>query len=245
MEIKGDAIILKKIKFQERGLIISLLTQEHGVIKGLCKTYSSKKEIKLFEGDLVHFNWNARLKEHLGLLKLETLKQTFPNILNEKIRIHILQSTLGIVERVFKENDPIENIYSLTLSLLSSLVTDDIRTCLEKYVLFELTILQESGFGLDLSKCAATQTTNNLIYISPRSGCAVSEEAGEIYKNKLFSLPSFLKDSTISPTVREIFETLKITEHFFNKFLTPFIYGGFEFRTPIANEIEKILDKAS
>jgi DNA repair protein RecO (recombination protein O) len=244
MEIKGNAIILKKTKFQERGLIISLLTQEHGVIKGLAKTYSSKKEVKLFEGDLVHFNWNARLKEHLGLLKLETQKQTFPNILNEKIRVHILQSTLGIIERVFKENDPIENIYSLTLSLLSSLVSDDIRTCLENYVLFELTVLQESGFGLDLSKCAATQKTDNLIYISPRSGCAVSEEAGEIYKNKLFSLPSFLKDSNISPSVREIFETLKITEHFLNKFLTPFVYGGFEFRAPIANEVEKILDKA-
>lgn len=243
MEIIGQGLILKVSKFQERNLIITLLTENDGVMKGLIRTSNSKRTEKFFQGDFVHFTWNARLKEHLGFFKLETTKKVFPQIINEKMKIHILESTLGIVERVFKEGDPINIIYNQLISILNSLISDDIRLCLEKYVLLELSILQESGYGLDLSKCVATNSLKNLIYISPKSGCAVSADAGEIYKSKLFNLPSFLSDSNIQPSVKEIFETLKITEHFLIKFIGPYTTcPTFAFRSSVISELENIIE---
>ena len=88
----------------------------------------------------------------------------------------------------------------------------------KEYLLLELELLTKSGYGMDLSKCIATNEVDNLIYISPKSGSAVSEKAGEPYKDKMFKLPKFFLDTELDPSNDDIQESMKILGYFMDKF---------------------------
>ncbi len=122
----------------------------------------------------------------------------------------------SILELSFPKNNPYKKIYKETMKLIENLFSKD---WLETYVKWELFLLSELGYGLDLEKCAVSGIKNNLIYISPNSGKAVSDKEGEIYKEKLLDLPEFLINHNVSATKESLKQAIKLTGFFINKFL--------------------------
>ncbi|MFI4984017.1 MAG: DNA repair protein RecO, partial [Rickettsiales bacterium] len=190
-------------------------TQNHGVMRGLYKP--SKKDNKACLGCAAQVKWSARLEEHLGTWQFETTTNPFIHTMNDATKHKVLLSVLELLNAALKEREVNWEIYNATTKVIQALETS--ANILKDYVFFELTLLQHIGYGLDLSKCAATNSRENLKYISPKSGKAVSAAAGQPYDSKLFKLPAFLNDNTLEPTSDDIRNALKVSRYFLEKVL--------------------------
>jgi DNA repair protein RecO (recombination protein O) len=142
-------------------------------------------------GNTVRAVWRARLDEHLGNYALEGLVLRAATILTSSHAVYGV-THLASLARLLPERDPHEDIYELLETALSDF--EDARLAAVRLARFELTMLAELGFGLDLTTCAATGTTDDVIYVSPKSGNAVSRSAGEPWRDRLLRLPAFLRD---------------------------------------------------
>ncbi len=214
MQIENQAVIIDQQKFQESKYIVTLLTKDYGLCKGLFAA-NKKNKADMLCGNVVNMHWNARLTEHLGFLKLETTQNIFTIISNDQSKLAVVNSALAMCKVFLQEKEPQIDVFEKLVELLT--VVKNNSNPYKYYVLFELLLLQKSGYGLDLSKCIATNETENLAYISPRSGCAVSKEAGEPYKDKMFILPQFFLDSSVTPVVDDIKNGIKVLNHFLEK----------------------------
>ncbi|MDE3061267.1 MAG: DNA repair protein RecO [Pseudomonadota bacterium] len=191
MHWADTAIILSVRKYGENSAILRVLTKSHGVWGGVVRGSHSKATRGVIQpGNIINASWQARLPEQLGSFKAELLEAGAALIMQEAARLAALTSACAIVEAALPERHPYEKLYTLFHGFLDTLKGSDDWP--EEYVRLELALLAESGFGLDLSRCAATGATEELIYVSPRSGRAVSRKAGEPYKEKLLRLPEFL-----------------------------------------------------
>jgi DNA repair protein RecO (recombination protein O) len=151
-------------------------------------------------GNTVHATWRARLDEHLGAYQVEPLALRAARLMNSSMALYGL-ATLAHLLRYVPERDPHFALYETLTVLVDHLDDPDLAPAL--FVRFELAMLSELGFGLDLSACAATGTERNLTYVSPKSGRAVCAEAGEPYKDRLLKLPGFLIGQTRENRPRE------------------------------------------
>jgi DNA repair protein RecO (recombination protein O) len=142
---------------------------------------------------MVRVTWRARLSEHLGGFNVELMEANGARVLDDPRALAAI-GALGELVKLLPERDPHPELYATTLHLLRSFGEPDIWPALLVY--WEYQLLQELGFGLDLSVCAATGVLEDLIFVSPRSGRAVSREAGAPYGDKLLALPGFLLDET-------------------------------------------------
>jgi DNA repair protein RecO (recombination protein O) len=220
MNWSDTAIILSAKKFGENAAIISAFTKEHGLHKGLVKYASSKKNRGIYQiGNIVEIEWKGRLAEQLGSYTAELTTPIAATILHDQLRLLALQSLCEILEKTITEHDPhVELFHNFELLLLA--LQQNHSSWLAHYIAFELQLLSELGFGLDLSQCVATGSTENLTYISPRSGCAVSAEAGAPYKEKLFLLPKFLISGDFSAfSCKDAHNGLAICQYFLNKYV--------------------------
>lgn len=213
MFIEDNAIIIAVKKFQERGLLVTCFTRNHGLMRGLYKP--NKKDNKACLGCAAKVRWDARLEEHLGVWKIETSYNPLIHTMQDVTKHKALLSVIDLINASLKEREVNIAIYEATQNILKSLETSN--NILKDYVFFELTLLQHIGYGLDLSQCVVTSSKENLKYISPKSGKAVSESAGQQYDRKLFKLPAFLNDMNIEPTVDDVRNALKISRHFLEK----------------------------
>jgi DNA repair protein RecO (recombination protein O) len=137
--------------------------------------------------------WRARLDEHLGYYALEGTRLRAATMFGSSHAVYGLTHLASLV-RLLPERDPHEDIYETVEAIL-----DDFENAGEAgvhLIRFELTMLTELGFGLDLSACAATGTMNDLVYVSPKSGAAVSRQAGEPWRDRLLPLPAFLQEGS-------------------------------------------------
>jgi DNA repair protein RecO (recombination protein O) len=219
MQINDQAILLKTQKFNEKHLIASVLSKEHGLIKGMVKNvYPKKFKTELIPGNLCMIIWKGRLNCQLGNLSFETLYNVIAHINSDQIRMVILNSVLSLVQLCINEREPHVNIYNQLEKLLKTLASEEnITLVLKQYCFFELMLLGEAGFGLDLEKCAVTKQSHDLHYVSPRTGCAVSFEAAQPYKERLLELPQFIINEAIGINFPEILSALKLTAYFFTK----------------------------
>lgn len=220
MHWNETAIILSVRKHGENSAVLRVLAHQQGVFSGIAKGVSSKSNRGIFQpGNIVNATWQARLSEHLGTFKCELLEANTAFFMQDNGRLSALSAACALVESALPERHPYERLYALFLLFLHALKHEE--GWLKSYVLLELDILAEAGFGLDLSECAATGSTQDLIYVSPKSGRAVSRIAGEPYKNKLFPLPAFLlrTDKKNDPNPAEILAGLDITGYFLDHWL--------------------------
>ena len=215
MLIEDSAIIILLKKFQEHDLLVTCFTKEHGVIRGLYK--QNRKECKLGIGCTAHVKWNARLAEHLGTWKIEILSNPFIHTMHDVIKHKVLLSIMELLNSCLKEREVNLAIYEETLRMLKAL--ENSTNILKDYVFFEHTLLHHIGYGLDLSKCVATNSCDDLKYISPKSGKAVSATAGKPYDSKLFKLPAFLNNHSLNPSLSDVKDALKISRYFLEKSL--------------------------
>ena len=218
MNWSDEGIILSKRKHGEQSIIITLMTAEHGRHAGLVRGGAGRRARGIYEtGNYVSVAWRARLEEHLGTYNCELLKPNSAFVLDNPIRLAGLSSACAVIECALPEREPHTEIYDSLLELLGGIEN---KNWVRSYIRWELSILKQLGFGLDLTACVATGSRDNLIYVSPRSGQAVSEKAGAPYKQKLLPLPSFLVDQTNASRTTapaDLVNGLKLTGHFFER----------------------------
>jgi DNA repair protein RecO (recombination protein O) len=216
MRWSDEGIVLSARRHGERGLIVHLLTRERGRHAGLVRGgQGPRTRMRYQTGNRLAINWSARLSEHLGYLAGELLRGHAARFIDDRARLACLSSAAAMAEACLPEREPHPRAYIGLNDLLEAL--DDDKDYAALYVRWELDLLAELGYGLDLSHCAGNGTTENLAYVSPRSGQAVSSGAAEPYRNKLLRLPSFLLDPAARPEAGDILDGLKLTLFFLDR----------------------------
>jgi len=213
MHWTDEAIILSARPHAETSAVAELFTRNHGRHLGLVQGGRSRRLRPVLQpGNVVEATWKARLSEHLGQLTLEPVKSHAATALDRPLALAGLSSLTAMLH-LLAERDPHPSLYEVTLFVLAYLDEDAIWPAV--YARWELALLDELGFGLDLSKCAQTGATEGLIYVSPRSGRAVSAVAGEPYRDRLLKLPGFLRGSGASALAPgDLADALALSEHF-------------------------------
>lgn len=215
LQIDEQGIIVAVHPFSEKDAVVRVMTRAHGVVAGMVKAGMTSKQRGLMQvGNYVSLSWKARLAEQLGTMKLELLHPVAAQVMSMGDRLAACTSACALTERYFAEREAHKAAFDALEELLHWLVQPD-ECWRAAYVRFEATLLTETGFGLDLSRCAGTGTRENLAYISPKSGCAVSEQAGAPYASKLFLLPNVLKNTektALSPA--QTIDALRMTGYF-------------------------------
>jgi len=214
MNWSNDGLVLGVRKHGESSVILELMTRAHGRHLGLVHGGRSKRlQPVLQPGNTVHATWRARLDEHLGSYTVEGGELRSARLLGSPLALYGL-GALAALLRLLPERDPHPALYDTAMILVDHLGEPDLAPAL--FVRFEVAALAEFGFGLDLASCAATGQERNLVYVSPKSGRAVSADAGEPYRDKLLALPAFLRRETVleAPSPDEIKAGFALTEHF-------------------------------
>ncbi|MCA6099252.1 MULTISPECIES: DNA repair protein RecO [Bradyrhizobium] len=192
MEWTDEGIVLGVRRHGESSAIVELLTREHGRHLGLVRGGASSRMRPLLQpGNSVTAVWRARLDEHLGMYALEGTRLRAATLLGSSHAVYGV-THLAALARLLPERDPHEDIYWMLHGTLDDF--EDAGVAAVHLIRFELAMLTELGFGLDLENCAASGETTDLIYVSPKSGGAVSRAAGEPWRDRLLPLPAFLRE---------------------------------------------------
>ena len=212
MESWSDRGIIVSVKpHGEHGGIVSLLTEHHGRHAGFAHGVQSAKKRGDFElGTVVDVEWTSRQSESLGTYKLQPEKSYAVYAMDDSKKLLALQSLCALAHLTLPEREPSPGVFEASNAFLDSLSTD---IWAPSYVYWEIGLLKTLGFGIDLSQCAATGTTEDLVYVSPKSARAVSRAAGQIYKDRLLPLPGFLIGSGAFND-QSIAEGLQMTGYF-------------------------------
>lgn len=215
MEWSDDAIVLSVRAHGESSAIADVLTREHGRHAGLVRGGASRKSrAALQPGNSLHLVWRARLSEHLGNFTAEPARARSGRLMERRASLVGLNAFTAICQAALPEREPHESVYEAALVLLDAMAEGDFADWAPLFVRWEGGLLDELGFGLDLSACAATGATDDLTYVSPRSGRAVSAAAAEPYRDRLFPLPPFLLGTQAAVTMADILAGLRLTGHF-------------------------------
>jgi DNA repair protein RecO (recombination protein O) len=218
MQWADEGIVLGVKRHGEASAIVELMTREHGRHLGLVRGGGGSRMRPILQpGNSVAAIWRARLDEHLGNYTLEGMRLRSSLFLGASHGVYGL-THLAALTRLLPERDPHREVYEVLEAILDRL--DDAERAGPLVVRFELMLLAELGFGLDLTQCAATGGTADLAYVSPKSGRAVSREAGEPWQNKLMRLPSFLTDDVEEkPSATDVANGFEITGFFLARHL--------------------------
>jgi DNA repair protein RecO (recombination protein O) len=213
MEWTDDGIVLGTRRHGEANAILEAMTRDHGRHLGLVRGGAgSRLRPTLQPGNNVRLTWRARLDEHLGHYAVEPLHLHGASQLAAS---HVVYGVthLAALCRLLPERDPHREMHDRLGAMLGDL--DDPQTAAIAMVRFELQMLSELGFGLDLESCAATGADSDLGYVSPKSGRAVSRTAAEPWQTRLFRLPGFLSDAA-TPSLDDIADGFALTGFFLN-----------------------------
>lgn len=212
MEWHDEGLIIGAKKFGETSVILEVMTRGHGRHLGLVKGGRGTRMQPLLQaGNGVALDWRARLEDHLGLYVVEATELRAARLMGEKLSLQGL-NLLAALLRLLAERDPHPDLYEAALVIADRL--DDAKIAPALLARFELMMLADLGFGLDLSCCAATGTRENLVFVSPKSGRAVSRAAGEPYRDKLLPLPAFLQADTIAAPPDDIRDAFTLAAFF-------------------------------
>ena len=204
---QDTGLVLGTRRFGENGVILSVLTSNHGRHLGLIRT----RTMPLI-GGFVDLKWRARLSEHLGTFTYEMTKPVSAAFMDDRRRLSSISCLCALLDETLPEREPAPEFYNLVCDFLNHLDDENWR---ENYVRLEVELLSILGFGLDLSKCAAGGD-NDLAYVSPKTGRAVSRGKAEPYREKLLPLPAFLiKES--QATDKDIRDGLNLTGYFLSQ----------------------------
>jgi len=223
MHWTDDGLILSARKYGENSVILHALTREHGRYAGMVRGGAGKRLRGIIQpGNEVGLHWHGRLTEQLGTFKVEAGKSTGSALYDKPLHLAAFLSVLALADKVLPEREPHPMLFEAT-RLLAEQMEEDVCHWGALMVRWELGLLSELGYGLDLAECAATGVTENLIYVSPKSGRAVSANSGEPYKDRLLSLPAFLQDQTSAPLpdLADIVNGFQLSGFFLQKYLLP------------------------
>ncbi len=201
----------------ESAVILEAMTPTRGRHAGLVRGGRSQKlQPVLQPGNSVRLVWRARLEEHLGNYSVEGLSLRAGHLIDNAAALAALVHLGGLL-KLLPERDPHPNLYEALLAIVQHL--DDLPLAASLVARFELMLLAELGFGLDLTECAASGAREDLIYVSPKSGRAVSRDAGKPYGDRLLPLPRFLMAdaSAQAPPAGDLVAAFRLTQHFLTR----------------------------
>jgi DNA repair protein RecO (recombination protein O) len=215
MQWTDEGIVIGVRRHGEASAILELMTREHGRHLGMVRGgFGSRMKPILQTGNSVSVSWRARLDEHLGNYTVETLRQRASDFFGAPHAIYGV-THLAALMRLLPERDPHAELFEVFEGILDRL--EDPAQAAPLVVRFELQLLGELGFGLDLAQCASTGATADLVYVSPKSGRAVSREAGEPWADRMLRLPEFLRGEDAAPASRDLADGFALTGFFLER----------------------------
>ena len=187
MQIETTGILINIKPFNERDAVAHIFTQDNGVLTGVLRGAVVAKKNKPLIGQYGRVSWNARLDSQLGVFHFENEKNlSAPMILNNDL-LKIMNAVFSLIYTLLPEREAYERLYLNTLDLLQNL--KDSNSPWNLYLNWEMNLLRDLGYALDLTKCSGCQRTENLCYLSPNTGRAVCCDCGAPYIDKLYKLP--------------------------------------------------------
>jgi DNA repair protein RecO (recombination protein O) len=216
MQWQDEAIIIGVKRHGETSVIAELMTRDRGRHLGLVRSGRSRAMQPVLQaGNRVEAVWRARLDEHLGEFKLEPIRLRAAKLMETATAVYGVQA-MGALLRLLPERDPHPHLFEALDIILDAF--DDPSDAGELFVRFELAVLNDLGFGLDLTECAATGGRENLVYVSPKTGRAVSRDAGMPYADRMLALPGFLSEGAASAADRDsMAEAFRLTGYFLHR----------------------------
>ena len=216
MEWRDEGLVIGVRRHGETSTIVEAMTRSHGRHLGLVRGgRSSRLRPALQPGNTLGLVWRARLDEHLGVFAVEPLTLRAGRLIGSAIGLAGI-GWLGALARLLPERDPHEALYEALTLIAEQLDDADLAPAL--VARFEAQILAECGFALDLDSCAVTGAREALIYVSPKSGRAVSAAAGAEWRDRLLPLPAFLRGGApATPGEAEIADAFRLTGHFLER----------------------------
>jgi DNA repair protein RecO (recombination protein O) len=214
MHWSDEALVLGARKHGETSVVLELMTRAHGRHLGLVHGGRSKRMQPVLQpGNSVQATWRARLDENLGVYAVEAGELRAARYLASGVALYGV-ATMATLLRLVPERDPHPRLYEAAAVLVDHLADAELAAPL--FVRFEVALLAELGVGLDLASCAATGTTRDLVYVSPKSGRAVSRDPGAAYKDRLLTLPAFLCGTAEGngPTAEDVTAGFALTSFF-------------------------------
>lgn len=214
MQWADDAIVIGLRPHGETGVIVELLTQEHGRHKGFVHGGRSRRLRPVLQaGNAVRAQWQARTEEALGTVAIEPLRLRAAAVMQSAVTLQAGNHICTLL-RLLPEREPHGLLFALAEAILTHIADRDDTA--EGILRLELVVLRELGFGLDLTCCAVTGGLDDLAYVSPRTGRAVSRSAGEPYRDRILPLPAFLRgaDAGPQPSPADLVAGFALTEHF-------------------------------
>lgn len=240
MEWRDEGILLWVRRHGESNVIIEALTAENGRHAGLVRGGASKANAAMLQpGAQLSLEWKARLAEHLGTYKVDLVRSRAGAIMSDRLRLAALNAISAMLVRFLPEREPNPEVYAATLELVDAMGDASVSWPV-RYTLWELGLLEALGFGLGLNSCAATGSQDDLVYVSPRSGRAVSRSAGAPFADRMLPLPAYLVGKG-RPGPADVREALRLTGYFFDHWVRP----SFEVETlPAARDrLVRLMDK--
>lgn len=219
MEWRGEGMVIDARPHGETGVVLEVFTESHGRHAGLVHGGLSRRLRPVLQpGNRVALEWHGRLESHLGRFKVEPVADIASRLLDDAEALAALQALTALLAFTLPERQPHPALYRRTLGVVSAI--GQLGSWHHLYLLWELALLDEMGFGLDLSRCAVTGRSEGLAYVSPRTGRAVTREGAGAWADKLLPLPPVLLGEP-AEGMEEILAGLEVTGYFITHHLAP------------------------
>ena len=216
---RDEGALLAVRKHGETSVIIDVFTEDHGLQAGVVRGGTSRKIAPVLQpGAQLDVAWRARLEEHLGSFSVEPVRSRAAAVMSDRLALAGLNAVCALLAFALPEREAHPQLYRQSITLMDLLGNTDAWPL--AYLRWELALLEEMGFGLDLSSCAVTGALDGLAYVSPRTGRAVSAEGAGEWVDKLLPLPPCLLGIGEAPD-KEIREGLHTTGYFLRTRLVP------------------------
>lgn len=218
MDWRDQGFVLNTRKHGETSVILEVFTAEHGRHAGVVRGGVSRKMTPILQpGGQLDLSWRARLADHIGSFTVEPLRSRAA-VLSDRFALAGLNTVTALLAFCLPDREPHPALYQQSTQLLDLLGQNELWPL--AYLRWEMALLTELGYGLDLSECAVTGSTDNLIYVSPKSGRAVSAKGAGDWADRLLPLPPILRGEGDAPD-EEVLQALRTTGYFLSDKLAP------------------------
>ena len=218
MEVQDDAFVLSARAHGDTGAVVELLTEHHGRRAAYVAGGASRKMRPFLQaGARVVADLRSRTSDQLGSARLEPVGEGPAALFDDPLALVGLNAAAAVAQGALPEREAHPGAFYAFEALMGAFVMPEVWPAI--LVRFEAGLLEDLGFGLDLSRCAATGSMDDLIYVSPRTGRAVSREAGAPYADKLLALPPFMLGAQAGLGEGDVKAGLDLTGHFLEQFV--------------------------
>lgn len=218
MEWFDDGVVLGFRQFGENSVILEALTRTHGRHLGLVRGATARRLKGALEpGNVLRLHWRARLHQQLGHFAIELASARAAQFFHDGLKLAGLSSACAITAATLPEREPHTRVFDALDALLVAVEGKGSPAWVEDYVRFEIVLLEDLGYGLDLTQCALSGVREGLDFVSPKTGRAVTAEAAAPYRERLLRLPRFLAPEGGAPSVQDLVDGLTLTRFFLER----------------------------